>query len=278
MKETNCYFCGSEERKFILSQEGQDPYLDMISSDLHQTKRSWYECLECSLRYRNPTLTNVELTLLYKNYEEDVFKSTTPDEYFDKIISFPPERSENTQKTIWLKQEIAHIAPHLDLEQLRILDVGCGGGTLLYSLKQEFRTSECFGVELNPSYAQLAARRSGATVLNNEFKPNLFGERFDLIILAKVLEHIPEPQKFIEYLASDLRDEGLLFLEVPDIIDFKNLDADHPRFYIPHLFYFPLSVFEKMAEKANLELVNSRTIIPDRGRSYLQVILRKCKS
>lgn len=276
MKDVNCYLCGSSERKEILCQEGHDPYLDVINEELHKTNRCWYQCKVCNFVYRSPALTSEELKQLYSRYEEDVFKDTNPDEFFDRIINLSPHESENYQKSQWLTQELADAyTEEWSPKSLTLLDVGCGSGLLLKTLGDMLDTDYRYGVELNPEYAGLASRRSGATIQQGLFKPGIFNKKFDLVILTKVLEHVPKPDVFVKELVADVKPGGFLFIEVPDVIDFDNLTSSDPRFFIPHIYYFSGDTLGSLLERSNMSVISKRIIVTHRKRSYLQVIAKK---
>ena len=110
-------------------------------------------CNECGFVYRSPALTNLELDVLYERYDQDVFSNTTPDDYFDKIISLSNDESENWQKIAWLKEVIRKKGTGNIREAL---DIGCGGGTLLHTAREQLFLEKVAGVELNAVYADLA--------------------------------------------------------------------------------------------------------------------------
>ena len=269
-----CYLCSSKSRVELFAQKGIDPYLSLIDEGLHEVHRAWYVCDDCGFVYRSPVLDENELATLYASYEKNIFEGTTPDEYFEKIVSLPHSESENYQKAHWLYQEIKkHTASKGS--PLKILDVGCGGGTLLYTLSQIIETVELFGIERNLAYAELAQRRSQATVINEEFKPGLFGQKFNLIVLTKVLEHVPSPKNFLQALVQDLLPNGMLFVEVPDTMDFKKLPSSHQSFFIPHIYYFSQNTLSALICGLECNIVAKRTIRTLRDRNYLQVLAQR---
>jgi len=277
MKNVDCYTCGSNQKEELIAQEGRDPYLSLVDDRYHELRRSWWTCENCGLIYRSPVLNTEDITTLYHQYEKDIFKNENPDEYFDRITSLPPNISENYQKAVWLKQHLESLSS-LDIKNIRILDIGCGGGTLLYTLSEVFGNRNTFGVELNPVYAKLARDKSGAEVTNSNYKSNLWTEKFDLILLTKVLEHVADPLPFLEEIEKGMSVGSFLFIEVPDPVDFKNLPTSHDRFYIPHIYYFGAETLGILAEKANFRVIESRTITATRNRSYLQMLVKRINS
>jgi SAM-dependent methyltransferase len=275
VKLSHCLFCGPAAHQILFRQEGRDPYLELVEDQIEGMERCWNVCLECGFVFRSPVLGEAISEVLYSRYERNVFKNTTPDAYFDKIINLPAVESENFQKTNWLKQALIRSDPSRDVSTFRILDVGCGGGTLLHSFRDELGAGAINGVELNPAYASLARRRLKAEIRNEPYKPNLFGHKFDLIVSAKVLEHVTDPFYMVSSMTQDLAPDGFIFIEVPDIVDIDNLPPSHERFWIPHVWYFSRATLGALVAGSGLSVIEARSLVSKRGRGYLQMLMQK---
>ena len=271
----DCYLCGSNDGDILFKQEGHDPYLAKVHKSGVDFDLNWIICNECGFVYRSPVFTDHELDLLYKSYDQDVFSNTTPDDYFDKIISLSNEESENWQKISWLKHKISDLGRH-DISDA--LDIGCGGGTLLHTARKELSLKKVCGVELNEVYADLARRRLNADILNKDYVSGLFKNKFDLLINTKVLEHVSDPIPFLKEMYDDLNQEGLLFIEVPDISDMFNLPPTHERFWIPHVQFFSANTLKALLIKVGFSILTHRVILTHRKRSYLQLIAQKIEN
>lgn len=271
MRDVACYLCGSEAGEVLFEQEGHDPYLALVFDARPDRPLSWMVCRGCGFVYRSPVLEPEELETLYAQYEEDVFADTDPDEYFDKIITLPAEVSENQQKVDWLGDVLDRPTAGLD-RGLRVLDIGCGGGTLAHTLAASLPVRELCGVELNPAYAALAARRLDADIRNQAYERGLFGGVFDLLVCTKVLEHVPDPLPFLREMWHDLHEDGFLFLEVPDLRDMFSLPPDHERFWIPHIHFFSEHTLTELLRRAGFDVREARVVTTSRGRAYLQVL------
>lgn len=100
--------------------------------------------------------------------------------------------------------------------QARWLDVGCHVGRLIHLARQKGWNAE--GVEINPTTAGYAAQRTGAAVraLGVEaLDPDDPTERFDVITMLDVLEHVPDPLPTVTRLRGLLRPGGVLMIKVP---------------------------------------------------------------
>lgn len=273
MKKINCYLCKSNKNHILFKQEGIDPGLVKVFGQNKNLKLYWVICKNCGFVYRNKVLNHKETDILYSKYHENILDKISPDQYFNDIVSLPKSKSENFKKIEWLSKKIKK--NFSNKKKLNVLDIGCGGGTLLFSVKNKINTNKICGVELNPIYAKLAKKKLKANILNKEYKSGLFGFQFDLLINAKVLEHIADPLPFLCEIENDLTEEGLLFIEVPDISDMYNLAPDHERFRIVHIHFYSENTLTALLEKASLLVVQKRVIKSRRGRTYLQIIAKK---
>jgi 2-polyprenyl-3-methyl-5-hydroxy-6-metoxy-1,4-benzoquinol methylase len=109
----------------------------------------------------------------------------------------------------------------LDLNQARILDIGCGHGYALFWLSQRFPSARLEGVEIDPvqvAECQQAAEANGYTHL--QFKEGTFQDineqsAYDLIITIDVLEHVPDDSGMLRKMANILRPGGTALIHVP---------------------------------------------------------------
>lgn len=92
----------------------------------------------------------------------------------------------------------------------RLLDIGTGGGYLMEEAKgQGF---DPYGIEPS-SGAVLFCKKRKLKVKKGYFKDGMFPQRyFDVIVASHVLEHVPNPQKFLKSASKILKDDGVLCL------------------------------------------------------------------
>ncbi|MGZ3651255.1 MAG: class I SAM-dependent methyltransferase [Bdellovibrionota bacterium] len=99
----------------------------------------------------------------------------------------------------------------------RVLDLGCGHGTLSYSLAQA--GCRVVGVDHEASHLEEARRVCApfpdAAFFQEDARAYLTrtGEKFDVLVLRHVIEHLERPEELLRSLAADF---PLLYVEVPD--------------------------------------------------------------
>ena len=103
----------------------------------------------------------------------------------------------------------------------RILDIGCGSGTLGKAIKQNLNC-EVVGITYSKDEADLASQSLDTVIVAdiNELDVSTLGE-FDCIICSHILEHLYNPEKLLIELHSNLTKEGRLIVALPNTLFFK---------------------------------------------------------
>lgn len=101
----------------------------------------------------------------------------------------------------------------------RLLDIGCGNGRLMYLAQRAGWTVK--GLELSPEMAGLTQERLGAKVVVADFLTvearQIDEDKFDLICLRHVLEHLPDCVLAMHKVRSLLAPNGYVLIEVPNV-------------------------------------------------------------
>ena len=103
------------------------------------------------------------------------------------------------------------------LEGKSALDVGCGAGLLAEPLAR--LGAQVTAIDAAPELIDVARDHSNRQGLSIDYRAaaveNIDG-RFDLITSLEVIEHVADPQAFVEALAKRLAPGGLLILSTPN--------------------------------------------------------------
>lgn len=208
-------------------------------------KYDYVQCCECNLIFLNPPITDKEIKKLYK----------------DKNYWAISEYKNFSQKTLAKKREenygfLYKIIFNKIKKRGVILDMGMGNGLFLSKFKE--KGWKVIGTEISSIPLRFAKERFGIQGRMGDFLNLSFPKKyFDVICITNVLEHIPKPVNTLKKIYSCLKDEGYLFITVPNIesLGFKIFGKDwYSLDPGRHLFLFsPLSV-KKILEKTGFRI------------------------
>lgn len=227
--------------------------------------RIW-RCRACGLVFPNPM--PVPVGGVEQHYSMDA------DEFF---------RNHDVERKLWAGRHFIAHAERLTGGKGKVLDVGAGRGELLRAAREAGWSA--VGIEPSPSFAEYAARYSGAEIMRAPVEQCGFeAESFDAVILAAVLEHLYNPDEVVGEIARILRPGGALFIDVPNEAGLYFILGNFyqrlrgrdwsvnvaPTFNPYHLFGFNPRALRKLLAKHGLRprdwrVYAGRPLLPRRG-------------
>lgn len=146
-----------------------------------------------------------------------------------------------------------------------LLDVGCGDGSLLHLAAQQ--GMRVLGVDTDPEAARLAREFYEVNVLCGRAEElDLEESSFDIVCAAHTLEHLDEPQVFLDRARRLLKPGGFLFIEVPNVLRPKT--SAQRIWTMQHCFYFCPETLIAMLVRNNWSPVESTVFF----RNSFQVV------
>ena len=126
----------------------------------------------------------------------------------------------HAQRTV--EKDAPHLIPHLR-PGLRLLDVGCGPGTITQGLARAVAPGECIGLDLEPAILEKAAELAEVGPLEQlRFTPGSVYElpfdeaKFDVAHAHQVLQHLTRPVDALHEILRVLKPGGLIALRESD--------------------------------------------------------------
>ena len=241
-----------------------DSYL--IAQDHTTTQESFaiLKCSNCELLVTNPRPTIADISRYYKSdsYISHTNKVTNLTTLLYKIARWITLR----QKDRLLK----------DLNTNRkILDYGCGAGVLLEYLSKN--NWDVTGIEPDSATLQQVIQRTNLPVFKelNELK----SQRFGLITLWHVLEHIHDIPTTLRQLHSILEKRGTLLIAVPnhDSFDRVHYKENWAAYDVPrHLYHFTQSTLIELMKQYGFKHKSTIPMILD--AYYVSLLSEKIKT
>lgn len=219
-------------------------------------------CSACRHTFVGNMPTPETLASVYATYgydEEDL--SSVPAFIFDilsgVVDTFEPYRSSNA----------------------RLLDVGFGAGALLRVARDHGWKTH--GIEASRFAVEQAKRYELGDVVHGDFlKAPWPNGHFDVIVMTELVEHLVEPEPFLEQAARLLRPGGLLYLTTPHGrgISGRILGASWSVLRPPeHLHLYSISSMQKVLERTGFSRsrVYTQGILPHEIVAHLKSKLRR---
>lgn len=111
---------------------------------------------------------------------------------------------------------LVHIIP----DGATVLDVGAGNGVLAQLLRHEKRDVTIDGIEPDPAAAEIA-RTSYRNLFEGSVETVIAAghgmAHYDFIVLADVIEHLPDPERILRLLKERLGRSGKLCVSTPNV-------------------------------------------------------------
>jgi 2-polyprenyl-3-methyl-5-hydroxy-6-metoxy-1,4-benzoquinol methylase len=152
----------------------------------------------------------------------------------------------------------------------RMLDVGCGEGSILKEVKHRCHGIHLVGIEPGREFSKFARQHAGCIIYTCLSELN--GEPdsvFDLIVVNHVLEHVENPVQFLITLKQILSNEGKIYLDVPDVSAYSDVTDLH----IAHLYHFSMGTLTAATAKAGLHVVAAERHCPPRHPRSIRCVL-----
>jgi SAM-dependent methyltransferase len=162
--------------------------------------------------------------------------------YYAEQSKYAYENSSGAESPYDLQRfELAvdQVVPFLPSKHARILDIGCATGGLLSVFKRR-GYDNVLGADPSPACVGAARRLHGvearAATLAHIAS---WSERFDLILMIGVLEHLREVKGAVEVVAARLNPQGLFYAAVPDAEGLADsCNAPFQQFSMEHVNFF----------------------------------------
>ena len=249
MKNTACDLCGTENLESI--------YTTKFCID--SNKNLWQDvffiiCKKCGLIFENPRLSPQSLKSYYTegSIGSKIYGSTNA--------------THGTESTgdLARKEQFNFIHSYLP-KQGRMLDVGARDNAFIKYWDD--LNYKIYALEPGPAFK---TESTNVTLINEfyeDYKPN---KLFDVICIRHVLEHTFSPFFFLDKAWNDLADNGLIFIEVPNIyIPFVTI-VDFFIYY--HTFNFSPVTLKSYLAKTGFKTLDFSANLPYSG---MRIIAKK---
>jgi SAM-dependent methyltransferase len=158
------------------------------------------------------------------------------------------------------RERVRLVSRHAGLEAGSVLDVGCGGGSLLAAFRAQ--GWHCSGIEPSTELCAFAREAVGCEVHQGVLETIEFpAASFDALTACHVLEHSYDPLAFLGRCRGLLRAKAVLLVEVPDFGCWAaRRQGPHwlPLYPEVHAYHFTTETLSNLLHRAGFRPVHIR--------------------
>lgn len=265
---------------FVCNSVGKSKYLNLDDRNFG-TSKGWniVECSNstCGLMWLNPMPTVEEIGKAYESYytHSEAKKSLTELSFLEKpYLAVAHNYFPSLSFFKKLPGYLAYLLPvnrnNLDYKVLyldavpkgRVLDFGCGNGTLLDNLKAT--GWECYGLDVDAKAIAFCREKGLNANVGDIPSQNYPDEFFDAITINHVIEHVHEVDALLKSCYPKLKKGGKLVIATPNTKNWQRglykenwFPLDPPR----HLHLFNPGNLETVVKRNQFDVIESFTSV-----------------
>lgn len=215
------------------------------------------QCTNCGLRWLSPRPDKKGYDKLYS---------------YDVYFSYANYEDIARSRRFYFCKRIEKIEKFLGRKNLEILEIGAATGEFCHEAR--LRGHHTTGLELSDGARKTALEKHGIQLSRLTVEELPREEKFDVIHMNHVLEHMPDPASTLDECHKRLKKDGVVVIEIPQQI-YNDLDnakrllgiAKKPEFTpysLHHTYFFTPALIAQLFEKTGFKVNILRTANPHR--------------
>lgn len=167
-------------------------------------------CIYCDILYLNPRPTCDSLKKIYSKSDYYSYKFS---QKINRIVSYARLKRDSSK----VKGVLNILKDYKSLDEVKVLDVGSGDGSLLRCFKSYgVRSENLYGIEINRDACD-AIEGLGFNSICGQVEDIELGQNiYNCISLIQVIEHIADPIKLLQKIHNSMLLNGVLIIETPN--------------------------------------------------------------
>lgn len=267
-----CLFCNSTNMNKIFNYDAPPKAEVKFNIDYSTYKREIVQCTTCFHFFNNHSI-NLE-NLYSKNYVDSTYGNKNGiAEHYDKIMNLPIQKSDNYHR---VKKIVQFMSDKVKKQENKpsVLDIGSGLCVFLKRMKDE--GWECTALDPDERAIEHARENVKINAVCTDFMKAEKLKLYDLITFNKVLEHVKDPISMLEKSKKYLKNNGVVYVEVPDGECAAKEGPEREEFSLDHYHIFSATSLNLLAVKAGFyPLLTERVQEPSTKYTLRTFLVRK---
>ncbi|TLU97233.1 class I SAM-dependent methyltransferase [Dyadobacter luticola] len=220
-------------------------YLNVEDYTVSHKEFTIQQCNACYFLFTNPRPDEASIGAYYQS-QDYISHTDAKNDLISKV--YKSVRNYTINQKVKLINELSS-------QKGKLLDMGCGTGNFAGAAKEDGWMVT--GTEPDTSARELAGQKAGIPIYESVFAEEIGDQKFNVITLWHVLEHVHQLNKTIDWLANHLTENGKILIAVPNP---ESLDAaKYGRFWaaydVPrHLYHFTKNTMKELLRHHNLQV------------------------
>ncbi len=222
-----------------------------------------YSCLHCQQFVAGPLGPGYDVVVCGRcgaGFADGIPEQEELDHYYAEQSKYEYGHSGGAESPYDLRRFEAiaqQVDPYLPSRSASILDVGCATGGLLSRFK-DIGFTHLMGADPSADCVASVQTLHGICAVRAAIgELDVWSERFDLILLVGVLEHLREVGQAVSTVRRLLKPEGMLYCAQPDVESFCACTREpYQQFSTEHVNFFSRRTLDNLFATAGMEPVH----------------------
>jgi len=176
----------------------------------------------------------------------------------------PEKREEYIKKVTWKAEQLVKTIPD-NLRCENILEIGCAMGILQNIISNKLSINKSVGLDISEENIKVAQElypestffQGTLEEFTGKIPKNFPFERFDLVLLSDIIEHIPDDAGFLENVKKI---SSYVIINLPLEKSFRNRNRQYgENDHSGHLRWYDRKMAENLIKKTGFEIIRSFT-------------------
>lgn len=200
---------------------------------------------------------------VFGDYDETKFELTNQNRTNDKLSHLSCEADYSEVRVGKQQMSEYFFNAYSQLPEKRnintVLDFKSARGDFALKILERFGLSSVDCIEEDEYMTKSYKSNDKVNISHNKYYDSFVGKTYDLVYSCHSLEHYRDPRKVITYINKTTNENGLFYIDVPNIkIITNNLNIDD-FFYDKHLHYFTCELLINLIEQCGFKLLINNT-------------------